>query len=708
MNLETIIKKIGSNYWINDIDELVILLKNYSHTKNEFKLVTLNIAKNTKKKRIGKTLNWLVLGLILNQEKTIHYLTRNGIFRIANFNYNVTFLKKIHESIFRISKDINLTPVNHNFFRSKTNFLLALTEISTIYYAIKTDLERHKKTIFKDLLAIADFYFLYNIERKQKNDPSKLDFYTKEEITESISFVLYNILRINNFDPNCINRINEKNIINNKYTSIIINSCLLKKCIEYEILIDSFGYQCDGENKIFNVKASDPFLEQSIQHGWIYTVIQQTNSHINTISQYKDKALSLETLCDKIYEKIGDQILIRKKEPIERLVLQIPEYPPIFDLLAKDDFFLEEIAILSEECKEMFIAPNEILDFKVKEDLTFKDILIIHRIFSFLRIIFSKYLDKHLKDEPEIVFRSLLPVYKKNTLVELFERFIGKEKSKYYLDLFTWDKENNDLFDLQYRPIIKIKDHYILPTNILCKSNVFRNTLYIIRKRLWDKNKIDPIANILEKSIKKQGYSAKTNVEYKKNGFKGDIDLIAQIGGTTFICEAKNTLLPGNLFELRTTYDNLLKAKDQLTKFKQATQSPDFAEYLSKKVGWEITADTNICTCIVLSNRLFSGYKIQGHPVRSIFELAHFINEGKIKYHDGNKYDLWDGANFQEQDLLNYLVKDNFHKLHYEIMTKMIIPFPIKNYILNMHSYFANYESFSAKLQKAFQYTKIT
>jgi len=174
------------------------------------------------------------------------------------------------------------------------------------------------------------------------------------------------------------------------------------------------------------------------------------------------------------------------------------------------------------------------------------------------------------------------------------------------------------------------------------------------------------------------------------------------------IVEAKNTLLPGNIFELRTTYDNLLKAASQLSKIKCAISTPSFANYLSKKIGWEINADQQICTCIVLANRLFSGYRIEGHAVRSIFELAHFINEGTVLYQDGNTFQLWEGNEFQGKDLENYIVNDNFHKLEYELMKETVIKYPFSKFTYDVHTYVANYEHFAEKLKSTFKYSKTT
>ena len=570
LDLETLMKTMKSNYWLNNVSLLVTLAGQVSPDKNDFKLIFSNLLEYSKAKKIGRTLNWLALGLVLNQEKTVKYIMHNGVFRVANYNYNGTFLYNVHRKISEVCNEINLNKKNKNYFFSKSLFLSALSKINEIYHEIKRDIRCYQKTLLKDLLAISDFYFFKNIERKQITDPSKLDFYTKEEIAESISFILFQLLNTTNLELNCINESNVDNILKNKYEKLIINSCLLKKYVEWEILIDSFNYQCVIENKEINLKANDDFLEKSIQHGRIYSYIQQMNFHLKALSAYRSEAASLEEFCEMIYKKMGHEILKRIQEPIERLVLHLPEYPPIFDFLKNNAFCLEEIIILAGECRDMLTELNELLQFKVCDNLTFKDIIVVDRLFNFLRIIFSKYLDKHLKDEPEIVFRSIVPVFQKDYLITLIATVVEKETAETYLDLFTWDENKKQLFDLQYRPIIRIDDHYILPINIVCKSNIFRNTLYILRKRLFDQKEFDPIANLLQRNIRDKGYNVKTNIKFNKNGIEGDIDLAAQVGNTTLIVEAKNTLHPGNIFEMRTTYDNLIKAETQLTKIKQA------------------------------------------------------------------------------------------------------------------------------------------
>jgi len=604
-------------------------------------------------------------------------------------------------------KILNLTEKNQKYFHSKSLFLHATKSTKAIFAEIIVSLKRNHQTILKDLLAISEFHFLYNTEKKQNENPLALDFYTKEEIADSISFLIFQVSKLKIINSDSVNKLNEKKILNDGYSKLIINACLLKKYIEWEVFIDSFGYQCVQENKEIHIIHSEPFLGKSIQHGWIYTQIQKLNLSFNTLSNFRKKALSLEDFCDNIYEKLGDKILKRKQVPLERLVLEFPEYPPIIDFLTSDAFFLEELAILTEECKEMFINIENLLNFEIVKQLTFKDIMVVHRLFNFLRIIFSKYLDDHLEDDPEIVFRSLLPVFNNERLTELFGRLIGKEKASIFIELFAWEKGSEKLFDLQYRPILKINEYCILPINIMCKSNVFRNTLFIARKRLYDKTGFDPIANLLKEDLEKYCFKVKTDVVFKHKGIVGDIDLISQVGNTTFIVEAKNTLLPGNTFELRTIYDHLIKAGLQLTKIKQAIMEPTFAKYISQKVGWEINAD-NVCTCIVLGNRLFSGYKLQNHPVRSVFELSHFITEGDVRYQDDNTYSLWQGTEFGEEDLINYLVKDVFHEFCYEIMEEALIKFQLNETKFNIHTYSANYDSFSEKLQSRFPYSTTT
>lgn len=706
MRLGEIQKAIKHSYWLKDIDNLIFLTKEQKFTKSEIHKIVSKIKEFTLQKKIGKTVNWLTLGLIIDQNKVMRTIIHDGVFRIAKFNYNAKFLFEIHNQISLNNSRLHLNRDNQNYFSSKSNFLSTFKEIHDIFSEINEDLKKYKDTIVKDLLIIADFYFLFDIIPQQVKDPSTLNYFTKEEIAESISFLIVQFTKLYKIYPKPYIKSNEKNILANKYTNLIYNSCLIKKYIGWETSIDSFNYSCTRNGAIIDIKSNDSQLEKSIKNGWVSTDIHRMNFHLGVLFDYGKKAASLEEYCVKLFEKVGDKILLRKDDPIERIVLALPDHEQIFSFFKSDQLFLEELSFLGEECREMFVDLDEILTFKIHKNLTFMDVLIAQRFFNFCRIIFSKYLKEQMQKEPEIILRSLVPLYSKEALSGLLNRLIGNEKVENFLELFTWNQDKAKLFDLQYSPVIKLNNSFIVPINIMCKSNLFRNSLFTIRKRLYDGKGIDPIANLLENEFKRKGYEVKKNITFDFQGVVGDIDLISKIGNTVFIFEAKNTILPANKFELRSTYDNLIKAAGQLTKIVEALKKKSFIDYLSKRVGWDLSQNTRICTCIVLGNRVFSGYRLQGHPVRSVFELKHFIEEGTFRHRDGNTYFLWQGVNLEEKDLINYLAKDLFHKVQYEMLNETILSFPLKKLGINYHTYSIEFDHFSDKIKKVFRYKK--
>ena len=707
MELHKIIEGMGRGLWLKDIDKLLAFTQNFQATKKDLNLIFENVKKYANKKQKGKTLNWLVLGLTVNQNKILNRIIHDGLFRTTNYNYNAKFAYEIHNEIKSNHAALFLNEKNRTYFNSKTIFLSPYKQISLLFNEIICDLKKYKKTIFKDLLIIADFYFLYDIYPQQKHDPSKLTFFSKEEISEAISFLTFHSLKYCKIPSTLYLESNEKNIIENKYEPLIFKACLLKKYLEWEIDIDAFKFECSKNGNKINLKSRDPLLEKSRKNGWVSTEIQKLNFQ-GRIHSDLNEAESLEVLCDNLLNKYGDLFIKKRKEPVERFTLEIPYEPNLFEFLKKQTFFKEELTLLITECREMFVSLDDILQYKVRNQLTFHDVLIVKRFFNFLRTLFSKHLKDQMKDNPTIVLRSLIPVFNKERLFEILRIFIPDNKIDDLLGLLSWSYEQNTILDLQYRPIIKIGNSYVIPTNIMCKSNLIRNSLYIIRKRIYDNVEEDPIATLLKEEFRGKNITSETNVKYNSQGFIGDIDALAKLENTIFIFEAKNTILPANPYELRTTYDNLIKASSQLDKIVRAFNNDSFRKYFSEKIGWVISPQTKFCTCIVLGNRVFSGYRINGHPVRSTFELCHFIDEGRVEHQDGNTYYLWESDIFKASDLMNYLMHDHFHKVQFDMYDKIILEYFFKQINFNYYTYEANEDSFISgnKFKEKFRFVK--
>ena len=191
-------------------------------------------------------------------------------------------------------------------------------------------------------------------------------------------------------------------------------------------------------------------------------------------------------------------------------------------------------------------------------------------------------------------------------------------------------------------------------------SNILRNSLQLSRKRFYEDGTNDPLSRLIHKTLSSRVSEAATGIDFNWNGIFGEIDNIALIDNILFVFECKNSNLPCNPHEARTSHDYIEKAAYQLSKFESAYNNPNFRTYLTEKLGWDI-GSAGLVTGIIMSNRMFIGYRINGHAVRGSLETVSYIETGIVKMGEEQKC-LWNEDNFTGDDLCQYFEGDVLHK----------------------------------------------
>ena len=288
------------------------------------------------------------------------------------------------------------------------------------------------------------------------------------------------------------------------------------------------------------------------------------------------------------------------------------------------------------------------------------------------------------------MMQSLVPSFTFDTLLEIIAFVVGKEKAAQIIDFLTWLPDSGRVFDIQYQPFVKTQHGYLVPVNILSSSYVIRNSLFLSRLRFYADGVNDPLPGIIGASLRTRTNLVAENVEFKYGDYKSEIDVLACIDGQLFIFECKNSLIPCNSYELRTSFDSIQKAADQLDKLIEAFRNKAFTEYISGSIQWQIPFPAKPVTCIVVGNRMFSGYRLNGHAVRGSYELVQFIKEGIVVGSKGNHISLWTGENFTGEELRKYIVHDSVHKEIFRCMEPYIEKFQFDDKWLHIHSYCLN------------------
>jgi hypothetical protein len=236
------------------------------------------------------------------------------------------------------------------------------------------------------------------------------------------------------------------------------------------------------------------------------------------------------------------------------------------------------------------------------------------------------------------------------------------------IQLLSWiPADDKQVVDVQYRPLITVREYCLVPLNIAGRSNLVRNALYLSRTRLYSQDKQDPVERVVELIFQGIGASTASRVTYNFQGQRGEIDVVAYLDSVLFVLECKNSLLPASSFEFRTTLDHVQKGAVQLTRFRELSKEPEFLAHLARQSALPITKVDQIVTCIVTGNRMMSGAIIDGHPVRGLFELGGFLSDGSIGI-GGKDVRIIEGNEVTAVDVVNYLLADTVHKRLFDSM----------------------------------------
>lgn len=323
---------------------------------------------------------------------------------------------------------------------------------------------------------------------------------------------------------------------------------------------------------------------------------------------------------------------------------------------------MEEWIQIANAANEMFIPVEDLLNYDVTEYCNIKDIILFKRFFTLIAYTYQAFFERN-NENPEMVAKSAVPVFKKNDLILLTNRFVGdKKKANNLIDFFSWDGVGK--LDLQTTPIIKLnEDQYYLMPFVLAVSNLIRNG--IVRGRQSNSQRTnsngvkEPLEIYAEKlfECKKDVFNHVNNCSFVYGDKSGEVDLVVWSKWHLYLIECKNSILPTNSFELRTTYDYIIKAQKQLDLSSKALHDDGFKEGLLKNWGIPYT-DYEIHTLILLGNRIFTSLNGFKHSIRYIHELNMIFAGGIINSSFG-KWRYWKNEEFSENDFLRYISNDD-------------------------------------------------
>lgn len=663
-------------------------------------------------------------GLQQSEAEFVGQLRKMGVLRCSNYD----FQSQILNSLINETGKINISQDSQVYFESIKSLLSISRNIQTLFKALLKEVDYLE---IKSYLVAVDslFWPIYDhqavdslfwpLDGLQQDHANRYSV-CKEELASAFSSYLYHSHDKKVIDKSNINKVNEKRLNDEYYLTKLEDFNKLIFFKESEVLVDSFGYTVTQNDAKIIIKAPDPKFEMSRCLGYIRQSMQESANSFDSLSELSEiteKYRSILKFSKTYYQNFKDSTFKIIDSPLKRIVMQF--HPQTLSkFLDTNSLFLEEEMILKQLETNLFIDIQKVNEIPVFQSLSLFDIIKVQRLFAFMLFVLTEYIDSNNLFKSKLFWRSM-PVLQANELKDLLASFLGEQKAKEIFELFTWRLESKKIFfDLQTYPFINIEDWILLPLGILTNSDLCRNVLQSTKFRFDSESFEDPIVLEMERCLKPVSSIFETNLKYSFKGIEGEVDVLAVVDNCLFIFECKNSLHPCNPFELRTTYDYIQKAADQLTRFQDLWQQEPFRTDLARKIKTQSPLPSQLCSCIVTGNRMFSGLREQGHSVRPIRELCYIISKGEILLNSYNIYDkdagkksiiqfkLWKEDQLKAEDLLAYIQEDSLHKCYFNSLIRIEKTIKLKNKSLVQDSYAFSPERFLEQLVDNFRFTE--
>lgn len=196
-----------------------------------------------------------------------------------------------------------------------------------------------------------------------------------------------------------------------------------------------------------------------------------------------------------------------------------------------------------------------------------------------------------------------------------------------------------------------------MPTSVIAFSSMVRNGMKRAATRLRADSDQDHFPSLLRRAFERITNHVREGVAFDFANHGGELDVVALVGDTLVVLEVKHSLLPTGPHELRTSWDYVCHAAEQLDRFSGLFNDHAFREYLEPKLGFAVHNISRLQTGIVLTNRMFMGYRVGRHSVRGAFDLVRFLEEGVIRLGDEARC-FWGGERLTADDLVAFFDRD--------------------------------------------------
>jgi hypothetical protein len=660
-DFKTLFRALHSS--INDLTVLQTMLT-ATRSKNRLAIeeASIAIADALYRNRAGYAISAArALLLLAGPDKAITRMKRDGLLRASSQGFVSGAITKLIDDWLTNANLYSLSAVDLRYLTSTAALLTLAPTLHKLHVSMLSRLREDRTFALKSLLAEIDTIFTYPVSEPPVFDPIQTKPFSIEELAEGFSYLLGLFHR--QFG------LKAENIVvtaldlgyTSRYRDLLTDAAMVCRYMEAEVLLEGFPYQAEIESSGVRVFSVDPAVERSIRIGYIQMELQsEINRHrLNVARDGAFHEASLQVFATNFFTQFGNHVAKLKTRPVTRYTLEIKMLPPMASLFADDRSFIEEISSMEGIAWEEYITPEEVPDALVSGGITVRDVLKVQRLLGFMHFGLDQAIAKHLPSErPGLYMASCLPVVRRALLVKHLAIAVGEMKAEEMLALLTADPASPNL-DIQYAPIIVAGDYAVLSLSVASRSNLVRNLLCRLRRRLGVSRNEDPMQMALANSLRNAGFALE--VEIYLTGKKLEVDILAYREGVLLVFECKNAYSPCNVYEMRNTFEAIKHAAEQLELRMEWLNNIANQRALFARLGWPLPAQPlSMHTCIALGNRVFNGYMCGGHPVRQVHEMLNVLDSGYIELDEG-RVRVWERESFSPADLVSYLQGSVIH-----------------------------------------------
>jgi hypothetical protein len=621
-------------YWMSAVPRLRETVVQLGLSAEDATAMLERAQEHARRSQRGRAANWLAAALVTDQDQTVRWLNREGLLRASKYRFDPTLPRFLANDIWAHADDLGLSAHARTFWTAHIGLLGFAGAAHEEFRGLLALLRQEPYTLLRSCLITLDILFLREMHPQLDFGlPWNLGTFTKEDLAEGFSLFWSLAHAEIGVSRKSAGLWDAPRIHSGRYLEVLKRTAALREFCQAEILVGGFDYRCATTGTSAVLAAPNPEVEKGIRFGYIDGQMRRARLVGEATEIGAARLVDLGVRLHAAMTEARRIRLVDEDTPLRRVRLEFPVFRQFTELLRSPEFAAEELPGMVEAIDAYGLTPANAAAYRVSGRLTVRDVLLAQRLAVITASCVAQELFRH-RYEPIVFVNSASPVYREDEALDRFlEVVLEPGAARDFRELFRWPPVMENVaagLDVQYRPLLEAEHEWHVPMFILASSDLVRAAFMLTGQRPGAERQL--LENMIAEEFHKAGHPARAGIQLRSGAQTvAELDVAALVEDTLVILECKNSLLPCNLFELRTSRDQCEKAARQLDRALQVLRTGTHREHLLARLGAGDRPVNHVATGIVVGNRLFIGSRIDGHVVMSPWHLSNFIGRGEIQ-----------------------------------------------------------------------------